>query len=146
MIKQDISFFCACDNCGVYWFDEQSGSAGFPTPMDLNNEINNDEDWLCDGERHYCKDCWKDVGEDEGDDTIYEIDGSKKKEVKPGEDFASLLQELTTLREQNEKLKAEVQNDLTIIDHFSSEITRLTGENEKYRKVLVKVCQTIDSD
>jgi len=74
------------------------------------------------------------VGKEDGDDmheefraNSYADVATKATEIADSIYSPSLLQELTTLREQNEKLKSEVQNDLTIIDHFSSEITRLTG-------------------
>ncbi|MEH0153751.1 hypothetical protein V6R21_06355 [Limibacter armeniacum] len=57
MIKEVIGYGAECDNCKKDWVNDCMGWGSMSDEVSMKHELSND-DWLSEGDKHYCPDCW----------------------------------------------------------------------------------------
>jgi hypothetical protein len=58
MIYPKTMYAAKCDNCGKEWVDEDNGYFAFTDESSITDNVNNDDEWHNEGDKHYCKDCY----------------------------------------------------------------------------------------
>jgi hypothetical protein len=58
MIFPVTMYSAKCDNCGKEWIDEVNCFCAFTDENSMAENVNNDDDWHNEGDKHYCKDCF----------------------------------------------------------------------------------------
>lgn len=53
-----------CDNCGKEWVDEHNGWYAFTDIHSMADNVNNDDEWHNEGDKHYCPSCFSFDDED----------------------------------------------------------------------------------